>query len=180
MLSLASMKLKINYKKQVFQSPSLGKMSLDQVIQAVLDLVKENPKDNFRIIIGTDSEAQGFSDKGQKTRANFVTAVIWHHIGHGGRYFWQRLEQDNIKTMRQRIYEEVNLSLSLAQDLLNRLQKSDHNKIIQNLEIHVDVGQNGPTRKIVKEVIGMVRGYGFNCKTKPESYGASCVADKHI
>ncbi len=174
------MKFKRNSKKQVFQSPSLGKMSLDQVIQAILDLIKENPRDNFRLIIGTDSEAQAFENGREKGRADFVIAIIWHHIGHGGRYFWQRLQQDNIKTMRQRIYQEVNLSLSIAQDLLNKLQKSDHDKIIQNLEIHVDVGQNGPTREMVKEVIGMVRGYGFNCKTKPESYGASCVADKHV
>lgn len=174
------MKFNKKFKKQVFQSPSLGRMSLDQVIQAILDLIRENPSDRFRLIIGTDSESQGFEHGLEKGRADFVTAVIWHHIGHGGRYFWQRFQQDNIKTMRQRIYQEVNLSLIMAQDFLSKLQKSDQDKIIRNLEIHVDAGQNGPTREILKQVIGMVRGYGFNCKTKPESFGASCVADKHI
>ncbi|MBU3957376.1 ribonuclease H-like YkuK family protein, partial [Patescibacteria group bacterium] len=37
----------------------------------------------------------------------------------------------------------------------------------------------GPTREMIKEVVGMVNGNGFVAKTKPESYGAFVVADKH-
>jgi len=37
----------------------------------------------------------------------------------------------------------------------------------------------GPTREMIKEVVGMVNGNGFTAKTKPESYGAFVVADKH-
>jgi predicted RNase H-related nuclease YkuK (DUF458 family) len=32
---------------------------------------------------------------------------------------------------------------------------------------------------MIKEVVGMVTGNGFKARTKPESYGASNVADKH-
>jgi len=32
---------------------------------------------------------------------------------------------------------------------------------------------------MIKEVVGMVTGNGFTAKTKPDSYGASKVADKH-
>tara|TARA_Y100000310_G_scaffold234036_1_gene236946 strand:+ start:2421 stop:2945 length:525 start_codon:yes stop_codon:yes gene_type:complete len=174
------MKLRKTPKNQSFHSPSLGKLSLNQVIQAVLNLMQKNPKDKFRLIIGTDSEAHGFENGREKGKADFVSAIIWHHIGHGGRYFWQRYQIDKLKTLRQRIYQEVNFSLNLAQNVLAKLQKSDKEKILANLEIHVDAGQNGPTRDMLKEVIGMVRGYGFSCYTKPESFGASCVADKHI
>ena len=48
-----------------------------------------------------------------------------------------------------------------------------------DLEIHVDVGTVGPTREMIKEVVGMVTGSGYTAKTKPESFGASVVADKH-
>ena len=48
-----------------------------------------------------------------------------------------------------------------------------------NLEIHIDVGEHGDTRDMIKEVVGMVTGNGFVAKTKPEAYGASYVADKH-
>ena len=48
-----------------------------------------------------------------------------------------------------------------------------------DLEIHIDVGALGPTRSMIKEVVGMVNGNGFVAKTKPESWAASSVADKH-
>jgi len=47
------------------------------------------------------------------------------------------------------------------------------------VEIHLDVGRSGETRELIREVVGMVAGSGFDAKIKPESYGASSVADKH-
>jgi len=32
---------------------------------------------------------------------------------------------------------------------------------------------------MLQEIIGMIRGSGFEIKTKPESYGASKVADRY-
>jgi predicted RNase H-related nuclease YkuK (DUF458 family) len=48
-----------------------------------------------------------------------------------------------------------------------------------DLEIHLDVGQEGATKSLIREVVGMVTGSGFDAKIKPESYGASAVADKY-
>jgi len=53
------------------------------------------------------------------------------------------------------------------------------NDLNYDFQIHIDVGQNGPTREMIKEVVGMVRGNGFKAKIKPESYAASSIADKH-
>jgi hypothetical protein len=53
--------------------------------------------------------------------------------------------------------------------------------IIHNeLEIHVDIGQKGPTKEMIREIVGMVRGNGFFVKIKPESFAASTLADRHI
>ena len=83
--------------------------------------------------------------------------------------------------LRQKIYEEVNLSLETAQNLIAGLKKYWQKEDIQSaLEIHIDVGENGPTKDLIKEVVGMVLGYGFRAKIKPHSYGASMVADRHI
>jgi len=81
--------------------------------------------------------------------------------------------------MRERIYNEVLFSLSIAQELVKRL-KSWANKFDFSLEIHVDIGLNGPTKAMVQEVINLVKGNGFKVKTKPESFGASNVADRLI
>ena len=49
-----------------------------------------------------------------------------------------------------------------------------------NLEIHVDIGPNGETRAMIAEIVGMIRANGFKVATKPASWGASHVADRHV
>ncbi len=72
--------------------------------------------------------------------------------------------------------------MKTAQDILGQLGISLKNADEPNydFQIHIDVGQNGPTRDMIKEVVGMVRGNGFKAKIKPESYAASSIADKYV
>jgi len=160
--------------RQSFHNPTLGKMNLTRVVQEILAFMEIDQKRRYDIIVGTDSEGNG--------KVDFVTAIVIHRIGRGGRYFWKREFKNGINHLRPKIYQETNFSLETAQELLAGLKK--HWQKIEpqnyNFEIHVDVGENGKTRDMIKEVVGMVRGNGFNVKTKPESYGASTVADKHI
>jgi hypothetical protein len=81
--------------------------------------------------------------------------------------------------LRDKIYAETLLSLKIAQDFLPSLNKKLNGHNNYELEIHIDVGRSGETREMIKEVVGMVTGNGFTAKTKPDSYGASKVADKH-
>ncbi|HAA34763.1 MAG TPA: hypothetical protein DCD97_05580, partial [Firmicutes bacterium] len=37
----------------------------------------------------------------------------------------------------------------------------------------------GDTKELIREVVGMVIGSGFDARIKPESYGASKVADRY-
>jgi len=70
------------------------------------------------------------------------------------------------------------MSLDFAENVVPKLRAIiSHAKY--DLEIHIDVGALGPTRDMIREVVGMVNGNGFTAKTKPESWGASSVADKH-
>ncbi len=157
-----------------FFSPSKGVLTLERVTSEIVSYCDEDPKRNYKIVIGTDSQSQGQS-------ADFVTAVVVHRVGSGGRYFWRKNTKQKIFNLRQRIYEEVNFSLVMAQDLINSLKNyfSPESLLSKGLEIHVDIGVNGETKEMIKEAVGIVRGNGFNVKTKPEAYGASKVADKH-
>lgn len=85
-------------------------------------------------------------------------------------------------TLRDRIHREVTISLSTAQDILAELERSIRIKdnLSYDFQIHIDVGQNGPTRDMIKEVVGMVKGSGFDALIKPDSYAASSVADKYV
>jgi predicted RNase H-related nuclease YkuK (DUF458 family) len=44
----------------------------------------------------------------------------------------------------------------------------------------VDIGENGETKSMINEVMGMVRAHNFESRIKPDSYAASKVADRHV
>jgi len=149
-------------------------MQLNKVIEDISAFISQNSQDKYKLIVGTDSDG----DK----KADFVTAVIVYRVGRGGRYFWKKTNGNKIyHTLRDRIYKEVTLSLETAQDLLAQLKTAlvANPESNYDFQIHIDVGQNGPTRDMIKEVVGMVRGNGFKAKIKPESYAASTIADKY-
>ena len=43
----------------------------------------------------------------------------------------------------------------------------------------MDIGRNGPTKDMIKEVVGMIKGSGYMVRIKPEAYAASTVADRY-
>ena len=49
-----------------------------------------------------------------------------------------------------------------------------------DIEIHVDIGNNGKTKNLISEIVGMVRSSGYTVKIKPDAFGASNVADRHV
>jgi uncharacterized protein len=68
------------------------------------------------------------------------------------------------------------LSLETASQLSAQLATNGFSEL--PVEIHLDVGDRGDTKRIIREVVGMVQGSGYAAVTKPDSYGASKVADR--
>ena len=162
-----------------FESLTHGQLSPDEVLQMIKDFLEENPKSEYSLVIGTDShEITGSNLKSRKI--NLVTAVVVHRRGFGGKYFWNRKSVENIHSLREKIYAETMTSLNFASIFVPLLKRKLNGQSPNyNLEIHIDVGEHGDTREMIKEVVGMVTGSGFVAKTKPYAYGASYVADKH-
>ena len=162
-------------EKNIFISPTKGKMTIDQIADELLAFINEEPDYFYRLVIGTDSKSNLLNGE---QKVNFVSAIVIHRQGKGGRYFWRKKKVANLKSLRDKIYTETLLSIHLAEELMPYLTRRLNGEKYQ-LEIHIDVGKAGPTREMIKEVVGMVNGNGFIAKTKPESYGAFVVADKH-
>lgn len=154
-----------------FVSPSQGQLDFSRLIVSLVNYIEAAPGFRYRIIVGSDSEAKN----GEATE--YVSAVVVHRVGAGGIYFWQRVVGGKCYSLKERIYNEALLSLDLARRLLDGLLAQ--NLLELDLEIHVDVGQVGETREIINEITGMIRGSGFQVRTKPDSFGASKVADRH-
>ncbi|MEW6662706.1 MAG: ribonuclease H-like YkuK family protein [Bacillota bacterium] len=152
-----------------FISPSKGRMTLEQVYQDIVAFMQGAPDANFKVIIGTDSQV--------KEETCFVTAIIIHHVGRGARYYYRKKRQRKITSLRQKIFYETALSLETASQLAGKLAAGGHEEL--NVEIHLDIGCKGETKELIREIVGMVVGSGFDAKIKPDSCGASKVADKY-
>ncbi len=162
----------------IFHNTTQGELGLKDVMQEIKIFLEEFPNAEYSLVIGTDSHEK---IEGEKSGSlTLVTAVVVHRKGFGGRYFWQKNIKPLTRTLREKIYTETLTSLSFATGFVPELKKLLNGKAPKyNLEIHVDVGEHGQTREMIKEVVGMVTGNGFVAKTKPNSFGASYVADKH-
>lgn len=163
-----------------FYNPTRGKLKVNQVIDEILDYMAEKPEKFYDIIVGCDSSSE--------EEPLFPVAVVILRVGEGGRFFLKKISyptsaRKKFYSWKTRILEEVLLSCELALFLRENFEKrikSLNNRFnYQFRYIHVDIGENGATRDMIKEVTGLVKGNGFEPKIKPESYVASTVADRY-
>lgn len=161
--------LKTGMVSMNFINPTQGQMTMEEVVRDIVGFIKEDSSNQYKLIIGTDSHT--------RTDACFVTAIIVHRVGKGARYYYRRKHTPLIKSLRNKIYTETSLSLKTVTLLKQELAKTNYKDM--DVEIHVDIGENGDTKELIREVVGWVMGSGFKVKIKPEACGASKVADRY-
>lgn len=163
----------------IFQSPSGNTCSISEIVELINAFLDEDHDSRYKLTIGTDSEVKIDKDSGPVLE--FITAIVIYRNGYGGKYFWSKKRIKKTNTLREKIYQEVLFSIGAARTLIEVLkERLNTNANLYDLEIHIDVGENGSTRDMIKEVVGIVTGYGFTARTKPYSYAASNVADRHV
>jgi predicted RNase H-related nuclease YkuK (DUF458 family) len=160
-----------------FYNPTKGNLTLENVIREILNYLAEKPHKFYDIVVGCDSSS------GQEP--NFPVAIVVLRVGEGGRFFLKKIKYGKKKfyNFKQRVLEEILLSCDLALHLREILEKEilKFEKIpnYQFRYIHADIGENGATKDMIREVMGLIRGNGFEPKIKPESFAASTVADRY-
>jgi hypothetical protein len=160
-----------------FYNPSRGSLKLGEVIGEVFSYMKEKPEKFYDIIVGCDSSSG--------ENPHFPVAVVVLRQGQGGRFFLKKVNypQKKFYSWKERILEEVLLSCQLALILREKMESYTKNLSpslnYQFRYIHADIGENGQTKDMIKEVTGLIRGNGFEAKIKPESFVASNVADRY-
>jgi len=161
-----------------FYNVNQGDLSRDQVIDEIISYIREKPEYFYDIIVGCDSSSE--------THPVFPIVIVVLRVGAGGRFFVKKVRFDgNPKRFahpHQRIIQEVMLScelaLSLREMFFAKINNEKNDLRYQFRYIHADVGSGGQTRSMIKEVVGVINGNGFEAKIKPESYAASVVADR--
>lgn len=156
-----------------FQSPRYGTLSLAQVIRVIAAYINELPDRAYTIAIGADSCAT--------STTAITTVVVVQRVGLGAIYFYTRSEPQTFSTMRDRIYAEAMSAVTLGQEIRSRLTDTlgEADLSRHHIEIHADIGQNGPMQEHIDAITGMMRGFDFTPVIKPDAYAACCVADRH-
>jgi predicted RNase H-related nuclease YkuK (DUF458 family) len=162
-----------NYKDGMiimnFISPTKGRMSIGDIVKDIVAFMEEESSASYKLIIGTDSQS--------RENSCFVTAVIVHRVGKGARYYYRRKYMSHVKSLRHKIFTETSMSLDAVTRFKEELAKTRYKDM--DVEIHVDIGQNGDTKELIREVVGWVMGSGFKVKIKPNACGATKVADRY-
>lgn len=155
----------------MFHSPTFGLVTLEKLKKIVSSFMAKDKNARYEIIVGTDSQ------KIAPGKYDFVSALIIHRVGFGGIYFWKREIVEKKISLKERIYQEAIMSLQTSETFVDFFRSNGISKY--NIQIHVDIGKNGETRELINEVMGMIRSSGYEPKIKPESYGASKIADRY-
>lgn len=178
-----------------FFSPSKGNIAFPEVLGEIYDYISAKPDFFYDIIVGCDSPS---TDK-----PFFPIAIVVLRKGAGGRFFLKKMHYPdsylkrfmNVTTnWKNRILQEVYLSCELALTLRETLEKEfpayrlpvgeagQAGKKPLNYQfayIHADVGEQGKTKEMVREVTGLIKANGFEPMIKPHSFAASVVADRY-
>jgi len=159
-------------KETLFQNARHEQMEFDEVLNRILKFIDENKNYDYRLSIGTDSMT--YKD------SNFVLAIVLHRVGNGGIYFYKKFYEEGIRDLRTKLYTETQLSIETTDLIVGELLEKDENILDKlNLSIHLDIGEKGPTKDLIKELEGWITAIGYECEIKPNSYAASFVADKY-
>lgn len=165
-----------------FYSPSKGNVGFSEMIKDIHQYISSEPEFFYDIVVGCDSPS---CDK-----PFFPIAIVVLRKGSGGRFFLKKMHYpDNFLrkfanlNWKNRILQEVYLSCELSLSLRETLEKefgaARPNFNYQFQYIHADVGEQGKTKEMVKEVVGLIRSNGFEPCIKPASFAASVVADRY-
>ncbi|MBE3597128.1 MAG: ribonuclease H-like YkuK family protein [Hydrogenibacillus sp.] len=153
-----------------FTSPTFGRLSLSDMLAAIERFVVDDRNGAYKLIIGTDSQTH-------HGETLFVTAIVVHRVGKGARFFFRRRRHAPVTDLRHRVYLETAASLEIVQTM--QKEPAFSRLIDLPIEIHVDIGTSGATRAMIQEIVGWVTSVGYTVKIKPQSFGASAVADRY-
>ena len=112
---------------------------------------------------------------------SFVQCVALHNIkdtgrGAGGRVFFIRHLEKRYFERNRRLLREAEIAINLTQKLQPLL---DELGIV--FEVHADVNSNPAyeSNSVHDAIAGWIQSMGWECKTKPDAFVASIVADRH-
>lgn len=169
-----------NEKSMIFKNKTKNKMSFEDVFNHIADFIKKDPLKEYVLSVGTDSQAN--------SKTHFITAIHIHRVGKGA---WGCYKEFIVDRRIESIREKISMETTLSQEVAFLFTPERITQLIEPLipyadkgadfkfEVHIDIGRKGLTKVLIQEMVGRISGMGIQAKIKPESYCASCYANKH-
>jgi predicted RNase H-related nuclease YkuK (DUF458 family) len=121
------------------------------------------------IYIGCDS-------KTRELTTTYVCAICFHSTKGGHIIYEKKREHHSVSpNVRYKLWNEIEYVKNVADLVTEILIENDFDI---NIQVHVDIGNNGKSSFIKNESIGFITAFGYHCKTKPGAWAASFAADR--
>ena len=160
-------------------------MSFDDVFEKIISFINQHMNCTYRLAIGTDAQVH-------KTTTKFITAIHIHRIRTNSRNgAWgclqKRVVNRRITSLREKISTETAISQETAclftpkhiDKITDTLISSEDDPANLEFSIHLDIGNKGATKSLIKEMTKRIEAMGIEAKIKPDSYAASSYANKY-
>ena len=115
----------------ILYTPAQEELTVSEMIDLLYDEIRNNPEDSFCLSIGTDSMT--YKD------TFFVLAVVLYRIGKGGTFFYKRMKHNAVKILRDKLYDETEISIEAINLIREQLLKRNENICDRvKLSVHLD------------------------------------------
>ncbi|MCT8137992.1 ribonuclease H-like YkuK family protein [Anaerobacillus sp. CMMVII] len=165
----------------LFYNTTTEDMTFEDIFDHLLEFIKKEPSNLYRLAIGTDSQVH-------PTGTKFITSIHLHRVGKGA---WGCLKKEIIPRRITSLKEKISLETMYSQEVAAQFSEDHIEKMVDLLlphvdngadltfEVHLDIGKKGKTKHLIEEMTERILGIGLQPKIKPNSYAASSYANKY-
>lgn len=165
-----------------FQNLMEKEMSFTQVFSRILRFMKINPRGNYRLMVGTDSQVH-------HDYTLFITGIVIQNEGKGA---WACIKREVFPRRMDTLHERISKETSLTEEVVSLFTEKRKNEMIDiilpfiyqgasfTMEGHLDIGagKRNKTKIYVEEMMARIESMGLEPKIKPDSFVASSYANR--
>ncbi|WP_071394933.1 ribonuclease H-like YkuK family protein [Bacillus tuaregi] len=166
----------------LFQNSQERNMTFEHAFNKIIKFMNLDRNGNYRLMIGTDSQVHV-----QYTR--FITGIVILNEGKGA---WACIRKVIVPRRMRMLHERISKETSLTEEIVTMFTEERINRMIDivlpniyrgasfTMEGHLDIGagNRNKTRAFVEEMVERIESMGIEPKIKPNSFVASCYANR--
>lgn len=157
-------------------------MTFEQVFERIVQFMKQDPRGNYRLMFGTDSQVHSRSTR-------FITGIVIQREGKG---VWACIRKVVVPRKMTVLHDRISFETSLTEQVVSMLDEDKKNQLIEivlphvyrgssfTIEGHIDIGtgRRNKTSEFINEMVSRMESLGIEAKIKPNAFVASSYANR--